>query len=316
MTEKIKNYTFILFLVLLYLAVQEAITINADKIMSFFTQNNHGYIYTPFIIVATIICTYILYRLIFLIKKESMYRLCFVKKTKISNINVGILLGVSLCLLSVSIFAFDNYINIYDFFNLLDSQKIRDSSFIVPALKNSILISLLTVIPMGIVAPVFEELLFRGIILNKLKKYNGLIIAILIQAIIFGFVHFNIKQTVIGTILGILLGMLVIWTKSIWTSVMTHVFYNLLTVIISQLSIISIKFKLLLQPVPYSTADIISSFVYNQKSGVAKEPEILKASYPIWYRIVLIVISLSFTILSIYFLWRNREVSIDKNTEQ
>ena len=81
-----------------------------------------------------------------------------------------------------------------------------------------------------IVAPIFEELLFRGIILNGLlSKYkNNSKKAIIYSAIVFGVVHLNIPQGVNAFIAGIILGFIYYNTKSMKLSIFAHFINNLI----------------------------------------------------------------------------------------
>lgn len=77
----------------------------------------------------------------------------------------------------------------------------------------------------GLLAPLAEELVFRGAILRKLlsvfsEKQHW--IAIVISALIFGVVHLNIPQFVHATLIGLLLGWMYYRTKSILPGVMFH----------------------------------------------------------------------------------------------
>ena len=67
---------------------------------------------------------------------------------------------------------------------------------------NSILIQLMVV---GVLTPILEEMLFRGIIYNRLKIYYEVTIAAYIAAIIFGVAHFNLIQGLYAFIMGIVL---------------------------------------------------------------------------------------------------------------
>lgn len=78
-------------------------------------------------------------------------------------------------------------------------------------------------------APIFEELLFRGIILNGLlNRYKGnQKKAILYSAIIFGVVHFNIPQGINAFIIGIILGGIYYYTGSMKLAIFAHFINNL-----------------------------------------------------------------------------------------
>lgn len=77
------------------------------------------------------------------------------------------------------------------------------------------------------VAPVVEEVVFRGAILRALlqKKWNPWI-AIVISAAIFGIIHFNLTQGVSAFVVGIFMGWLFYRTRSIWPCVILHMMNN------------------------------------------------------------------------------------------
>ena len=80
-------------------------------------------------------------------------------------------------------------------------------------------------ISIGIVAPLAEEMVFRGAILRKLlgrfgEKWHW--VAILISAVIFGAVHGNIPQFVHAALIGLLLGWMCYRTGSILPGVLLH----------------------------------------------------------------------------------------------
>jgi len=85
---------------------------------------------------------------------------------------------------------------------------------------------LVTIITIVIVAPLFEEILIRGIIFNDFKKAVPVGVAIVIQALVFGAMHGNLIQGTYGFILGLLLGVVYLKYKSIWASILLHFAFN------------------------------------------------------------------------------------------
>lgn len=77
----------------------------------------------------------------------------------------------------------------------------------------------------ALLAPVAEEIVFRGFILRNLQKY-GAKLAIVVSAIMFGLAHANIIQTPFAFILGLVLGY-VAYTYGIIWSIGLHLFNNL-----------------------------------------------------------------------------------------
>ena len=84
-----------------------------------------------------------------------------------------------------------------------------------------------------VMAPVFEEIVFRGIIQKGLVN-NGMksTTAIWISAFLFGLVHFNPWQFVGAMLLGVVLGWVYEVTRSLLMPVLLHAFNNLVSTLI------------------------------------------------------------------------------------
>jgi membrane protease YdiL (CAAX protease family) len=80
---------------------------------------------------------------------------------------------------------------------------------------------------MVIAAPILEELIFRGIILDGLLKQYAPVKSILISSLLFGLVHLNPWQFVTGFIIGIFSGWVYYKTRSLTYSVIIHATANL-----------------------------------------------------------------------------------------
>lgn len=57
----------------------------------------------------------------------------------------------------------------------------------------------------GLVSPLAEEILFRGVIYNRMRRYFGPIVGIVASGLFFGVFHGNLVQGVYGTVMGILI---------------------------------------------------------------------------------------------------------------
>ena len=77
----------------------------------------------------------------------------------------------------------------------------------------------------SILAPVWEELLFRGYILRTLRPY-GKRFAILSSAVLFGLFHGNLLQTPYALLMGLVLGYVTVEYSIHW-AVLLHLFNNL-----------------------------------------------------------------------------------------
>lgn len=89
----------------------------------------------------------------------------------------------------------------------------------------------LFIISVIVIAPVFEEIIYRGIILELLYKRYGSLKAIAISSMLFAIMHLNIHQGVNGFFLGIILGFIYIKTNSLLLSIFVHFTNNFLVII-------------------------------------------------------------------------------------
>lgn len=77
-------------------------------------------------------------------------------------------------------------------------------------------------------APIAEELLYRGFIMNSLKKY-GVNFAIVISALFFGLMHMNLIQSIAAVFVGLMLGYVAMRYSIKW-SMALHIFSNTFSV--------------------------------------------------------------------------------------
>jgi membrane protease YdiL (CAAX protease family) len=85
-----------------------------------------------------------------------------------------------------------------------------------------------------IMAPIFEEFIYRGAVLRSLEKY-GKKFAILVSAILFGLMHGNFYQIFMAIAIGIILGYLAI-EYSIKLTIILHMINNTFVEVTSQIT--------------------------------------------------------------------------------
>lgn len=83
----------------------------------------------------------------------------------------------------------------------------------------------------GIMAPVAEELLFRGCLQRLLGSVTGTHAAIWITAALFSLVHLDMGGFVPRMALGVIFGYVMVWSGSVWTAVGCHAINNCLAVV-------------------------------------------------------------------------------------
>ena len=157
-----------------------------------------------------IICYYYGYLIFF-----KQYKIDFKKILKSKSINpLSLLLDLVFYMFIIMIFGI-----IYGvILSLLSSGEGEISANIDYDIINIIIICL--------VAPIAEEIMFRGFIYNVLRK-KGTYIAIIVSSLLFGLFHFNIVQLFSTIFLGILCCLINNKYKSIIPGILLHICNNL-----------------------------------------------------------------------------------------
>ncbi len=97
-------------------------------------------------------------------------------------------------------------------------------------------LSVMSVLAQVIAAPVVEEIIFRGLMLSRMRKAMPTVVAVLISSVAFGLVHGQIFWMCYAFLLGILLAAIAIKTDSILASMVLHAAINGSGVIVSLLT--------------------------------------------------------------------------------
>lgn len=83
-----------------------------------------------------------------------------------------------------------------------------------------------------LIAPVSEELVFRGVIMNRFCMGFSFLTANVLQAALFGLFHMNLVQGLYAFILGMVLGLIWLMTETIFASMAVHMLFNTTNVIL------------------------------------------------------------------------------------
>ncbi|MDS0528089.1 CPBP family intramembrane metalloprotease [Clostridium sp. SHJSY1] len=157
--------------------------------------------------------TVVIYYFILRNKQKNLWERCKVKRIHKSDLMIVGVIGVSVAIFSNSI--------VYLFSNKFDSYS-KVNSIITNAYG-----SWVSMICVLVLIPIFEEVLFRGLIFNELKKKFNMFWAVLLQALIFAIFHGNILQGIYTFVLGVILCIIYIETKSIFGNILCHIIYNM-----------------------------------------------------------------------------------------
>lgn len=100
---------------------------------------------------------------------------------------------------------------------------------------NSVPAAIMSLFVTVILAPVTEEFIFRGIVLNAFKKY-GTWFAIIASSILWAAVHGNLEQSIPVFFIGIFLGILALKSGSVLPTMVIHIINNALSCALGLLS--------------------------------------------------------------------------------
>lgn len=144
----------------------------------------------------------------------------FFNKNQIYKLNLKAKIKLTLLFISISLF-----FAILSSFIMMSYDKYI---MVVPMPKTTLFLSIFGIL----VAPICEEILYRGIILNQLKGI-GYLFSIIISSIYFGVMHGI--GFLHAFIIGLILGVVYVLTGNIRWSVIIHFIYNLITDLIGYL---------------------------------------------------------------------------------
>jgi membrane protease YdiL (CAAX protease family) len=134
------------------------------------------------------------------------------------------------CLIAVFLWSVSFYaiMGLNDVFGKYDIDILIDSSGVATSTLGAVILKIYTCI----VAPVTEELLFRGMLLRTFSKANQRF-AIYATAFFFGISHGNLPQFLSATLIGIFLAHITLKHGSIIPAIIVHIFSNTFVSIIS-----------------------------------------------------------------------------------
>ncbi len=92
------------------------------------------------------------------------------------------------------------------------------------AMDKSVII--LYMIPIAIIAPITEELIFRGMILKGIASNHSAAMAIFLSSFLFSVIHLNWAQIPNAFILGVIFAFIMIHTRNIFYTIIYHAINN------------------------------------------------------------------------------------------
>lgn len=86
----------------------------------------------------------------------------------------------------------------------------------------------------GLISPITEEIVFRGLVFNRMRRYYPVTVAIIVSGMLFGAYHGNLVQGVYGTCMGILLAYTYERMRNFFVPCLFHAVANLMVYTLAQ----------------------------------------------------------------------------------
>lgn len=100
-----------------------------------------------------------------------------------------------------------------------------------------------TVFATVFLAPVIEELLFRGVLWSILQENKGTVTAVIVTTVYFVFLHLTLNNVFSAILIGICGSMFILFTGSIIPSIVIHLLNNLLVTILGYSDIMHLQIE-------------------------------------------------------------------------
>ena len=206
----------VLSVIMGYKAAQQGITDRA-KISEMVTEKALT-MTGPMVIFAAVI-TLIMLAIFFSIRKERMSEKINFNKTSTKSMGVSAIIGIAL-----------NFITVAVLISLPESIVAGYAESSSSLMNQNVVIAMLSNV---IAAPVIEEIIFRGLIFDRLKKGMPGVLAAVISSLLFGLAHGQILWICYASVLGMVLCYVFYKTGSIYTSIAMHLALNLTSTVFS-----------------------------------------------------------------------------------
>jgi membrane protease YdiL (CAAX protease family) len=99
----------------------------------------------------------------------------------------------------------------------------------------------MTLIVVSVLAPICEEIAFRGFLFNGIKGISSVIKAVFISSLLFGLLHLNLNQFCYAVVLGVIFALVNQASGSTWTSVIMHFVYNMINIVVLIIATLSMR---------------------------------------------------------------------------
>ena len=152
----------------------------------------------------------------------------WVQASGVRNVSPWYLYIIAAVLGILCVFLFNPIISLWE---QLLSLIGYDISGELPMPLDSVGMLILAIFAVALIPAICEEFLYRGLVLNGLRKY-GVWVSVLTSALLFSLMHMNLQQLPYTFILGVIFGLIVYYTRNIWLSIIMHFLNNATAILI------------------------------------------------------------------------------------
>ncbi len=234
--------------------LQEGTQISTEEL----TAATEGFILqnTVQITAAAAVLSLLFFWIVFLIRRESLLKYCQAGKTSLKHLFCALFMGVGFYFFLRGILVITDLPSLFP-----RHQELMELIFLEPSF-------IITLVAIGLIVPVVEEIMLRGIILNRLREELPLTAALLLQALIFGLIHMNVLQGGYAFVGGILMGVVYVWTKSLWAPIALHAGWNSASVILVQTVQVEFSLPVTLATMAAGAAVVIAGLLYFKQQRI------------------------------------------------
>lgn len=159
------------------------------------------------------------------LKGRRSLRLDFGFAMRWTDVPIGLALGLGLQLAVGLVLQL-----VYPLFGL-DLDRVGDSAEALTAdATNGIGVAIVILIA-AVGAPVFEELFYRGLFLRAVQRRFGDVVAVVLPALVFGLVHFQLFDLPALVLFGVAMGVVTLRVGRLGLAIWAHVAFNLTAVL-------------------------------------------------------------------------------------
>ncbi len=232
MSKKIRAVIFALLAPLLYSIVQQVVGLVGRSVFMFQWAQSHnlsdteatieGYLAfvkdngLVMLLVSALTCIALAY--VFLGFMKNMEQYAIIMRPDILNITLLIVCGLAMFLLTSLL------TSLIESAGLIPGQVLDDHKELSEMIQGKE--KWLSILVAGLIVPIAEELLFRGVCFRALRGAFSIRAAIVLQALLFAGFHGNMLQVLYVFPVAIVLGLVYEWSGSLVAPILLHIAFN------------------------------------------------------------------------------------------